>query len=95
MWYLYVLRCRDNSFYTGITTDVARRVAEHQAGVGARYTRAHLPVELLAAWQYPNRSVATRVEHRFKTLTHQAKATWVEGRQPFMDGPFAFAALEE
>lgn len=95
MWYLYVLHCHGNSFYTGITTDVARRVAEHQAGVGARYTRAHLPVELLAAWQYPNRSVATRVEYQFKALTHVAKATWITDRQPFMGGPFAFAVLDE
>ncbi|MEA3307953.1 MAG: GIY-YIG nuclease family protein [Chloroflexota bacterium] len=95
MWYLYVLHCRDNSLYTGITTDVARRVAEHQAGVGARYTRAHLPVELLAAWQYPNRSVATRVEHRFKALTHQAKSAWVESRQPFMDGDFVSAMFDK
>ncbi|HEY88439.1 MAG TPA: GIY-YIG nuclease family protein [Thermoflexia bacterium] len=95
MWYLYVLHCRDNSFYTGITTDVARRVAEHQAGVGARYTRAHLPVELLAAWQYPNRSVATHVEYKFKALTHKAKIAWIAGRQPFMDGPFACAVLDE
>ena len=93
MWYLYVLHCRDNSFYTGITTDVARRVAEHQAGAGARYTRSHLPVELLAAWQYPDQSAAAQAEYQFKALTHNSKAAWIEGRWPFMGGPFAYAVL--
>ncbi|MGC9399181.1 MAG: NUDIX domain-containing protein [Anaerolineae bacterium] len=93
MWYLYVLRCGDGSFYTGITTDVARRLREHQAGRGAHYTRTHLPVELVAAWRYPDQSTATRVEYQFKQLPHGAKAAWVEGRWTFMGGPFAFEAL--
>ncbi len=95
MWYLYVLRCKGGSFYTGITTNVARRVIEHQAGRGAKYTQTHRPVTLLAAWRYPDRSTATQVEYQFKQLSHRAKAAWVEGCWPFMGGPFAHDVLDE
>lgn len=95
MWYLYVLRCYDGSFYTGITNDVSRRLAEHQAGRGARYTRTHLPVELVAAWLYPDRSTATRVELQFKALSRTGKQAWIAGRWPFMGGPFAFGMMGE
>ena len=94
MWYLYVLRCHDDSLYTGITTDVPRRLQEHQRGKGARYTRAHRPVTLAAAWRYGDRSTATRVEYQFKLLSHAAKAAWIEGCWPFMGGPFAADALD-
>lgn len=93
MWYLYVLRCKDDSFYTGITTDLARRLKEHRAGRGSNYTRAHLPVSLIAAWEFPDRSSATRAEYKFKSLQHFAKAAWAAGRWPFLAAPFAFEAL--
>ncbi len=95
MWYLYLLECNDGSYYAGITSDVARRLATHQAGRGARYTRAHLPVKLIAAWRYPDQGDAMRAERQFKRLTRFAKGAWATGRWPFMDGPFAFEALEQ
>ncbi len=95
MWYLYVLKCSDESFYTGITNDVVRRVAEHQAGRGARYTRMHLPVTLLAAWQYPDRGTATQAEAAFKRLRRSAKQARIEARRPFADAPFAFDVLDD
>lgn len=93
MWYLYVLRCKDDSFYTGITKDLARRLKEHRAGRGSNYTRAHLPVSLIAAWEFPDRSSATRAEYKFKSLQHFAKAAWAAGHWPFLAAPFAFEAL--
>ncbi len=93
MWYLYVLRCRGDTLYAGITTDVARRLAEHQAGKGARYTRAHLPVQLAAVWQFPDQSAALKAERRFKSLPRYAKAAWVEHCWPFEGAPCDFAAL--
>ncbi len=93
MWYLYVLRCKDDAFYTGITTDLTRRVKEHRAGQGSNYTRAHLPVSLIAAWEFPDRSAASRAEYKFKSLQHFAKAAWAAGRWPFLEAPFAFEAL--
>ncbi len=95
MWYLYVLQCNDASFYTGITNDVPRRLAEHQAGRGARYTRIRLPVRLLAAWRYPDRSAATQAEAAFKKLRRAAKQSRVESRRPFLGAPFAFEVLDD
>jgi len=94
MWYVYVLRCGDDSLYTGMTKDVARRVHEHQSGRGARYTRAHLPVRLVAAWRFPNRSAASSAEVRFKRLARYRKLGFVRGRLPFLDSPFAHATVE-
>lgn len=74
-YYVYMVRCADGSIYTGITTDVARRMAEHRSGVGraARYTRTH-PVEALAGlWGAPDRATASRLEYRLKRLSHEEK----------------------
>ena len=93
-WYLYVLRCGDGSLYTGATNDVSRRLAQHQAGQGARYTRAHRPVALAAAWRFPDQSTALRAEAAFKRLNRPAKDAWIAGRWPFADAPFAFAHFD-
>jgi len=94
VWYVYVLRCSDDSLYTGMTKDVARRVREHQSGHGARYTRAHLPVRLVAAWRFPNRSAASAAEVRFKRLARCRKLGFVRRQLPFLDSPFARATVE-
>ena len=74
LWYLYVVRCVDSTLYTGITTDVDRRVREHNASKrGAKYTRARRPVELVWSKEYPNRSEAQKAEYNFKKLFHQQK----------------------
>lgn len=73
-WYLYVLQCSDNSLYTGITTDVERRVEEHNSSPkGARYTRSRRPVQLVHIEEYPDRSTATKEERLFKKLRRQQK----------------------
>jgi putative endonuclease len=71
--WVYVLRCRDGSLYTGWTVDVERRVAAHAAGRGSRYTRSRLPVQLLAAIAMPDSSAARREEARIKRLPRTAK----------------------
>jgi len=71
--YVYVLRCCDDSLYTGWTTDVGRRLRAHAAGCGARYTRSRLPVTLAACWEVANRSEALRLEARFKRLSREEK----------------------
>ncbi|MFD0740489.1 GIY-YIG nuclease family protein [Lysobacter koreensis] len=68
-WYVYLLQCRDGSLYTGIAVDVERRYAQHAAGKGARYTRAHPPERVLARFGYPDRASASRVEYAIKQLT--------------------------
>ena len=72
-WYVYLIECRGGSIYTGIAIDVAARYAAHVAGKGARYTRAHPPKRLLAAFEYPDRSAASTAEYRIKQLTARGK----------------------
>lgn len=71
--YLYVLACGDGSLYTGYTVDVAARVAAHQAGTGAKYTRAHAPVRLLAQARFFSKSRAMSAEALFKRLPREGK----------------------
>ena len=68
-WFLYLLECTNGSIYTGITTDVQARFEAHRCGKGARYTRAHPPVELLAWQKHPDRSAAASAEWRVKKLS--------------------------
>lgn len=78
---VYVLRCRDGTLYTGATTDLARRVAAHGRGKGAKYTRGRLPIALVAWWHPTTFSVAKSHEARFKRLTRSAKlATLCSGK---------------
>ena len=72
-WSLYLLECRDSSIYTGIARDVEKRFVAHCAGKGARYTRAHPPLRILAAILIGDRSQALRAEHRVKQLAAAEK----------------------
>ena len=71
--WVYLLRCRDGSLYTGWTTDVSRRLARHRAGIASRYTASRLPVELAIALPMPDHSAARREEARIKALDRAAK----------------------
>jgi putative endonuclease len=73
MHYVYVLRCADDTLYTGYTTDVDRRVAEHDAGEGAKYTRGRTPVELVHTESFDTRSAALSREHEVKALSRAEK----------------------
>ncbi|WP_222615258.1 GIY-YIG nuclease family protein [Persicimonas caeni] len=80
-WYLYVLECVDETLYTGITTDLERRLHEHNhTAKGAKYTRCRRPVELVASWTYESRSDAASAEWHFKQLTRRQKLRRVEER---------------
>ncbi|MFB6119781.1 MAG: GIY-YIG nuclease family protein [Halobacteriaceae archaeon] len=72
--WVYVLECADGTFYTGYTTDVERRVAEHDAGEGAKYTRGRTPVELVYTEECESRSAALSREYELKQLRHDEKA---------------------
>ena len=75
--WVYLLRCRDGSLYTGWTVDLERRVARHQAGVGSRYTASRRPVALALALPMPDRSSARRAEVRIKQLSRRQKLTLI------------------
>lgn len=69
-----MVRCRHNSLYTGIATDVTRRVQEHHDGaLGARYLRGRAPLKLVGQWAVGDRSTALRVERRIKRLDKRSK----------------------
>lgn len=72
-WMVYLLRCRDGSLYTGITTDLAKRLDTHAAGKASRYTRSRLPVRLVYAEPQPDRSQALRREAAIKKLRRADK----------------------
>ncbi len=72
-WYVYILRCRDNSLYTGMTDDLERRLAAHNAGKGAKYTRGRGPVELVYHEEFATKAEACSREYRIKRLSRQDK----------------------
>jgi len=73
MWFIYILECSDESLYTGITTDVNKRIETHNKGKGAKYTRSRLPVKLVTYFEALNRSQASKEEYRIKQLTRKQK----------------------
>ena len=74
MYTLYILECADKTLYTGITTDINRRIKEHNSSdLGARYTRSRRPVKLLFLKKFKNRSSATKEELRIKKLSRKEK----------------------
>ena len=75
---VYVLRCADGSLYTGYTTDVERRVAEHDAGEGAKYTKGRTPVDLVHVESYESRSAAMAREYEIKQLRREEKERLVD-----------------
>ena len=80
--WVYLLRCiPDGSLYTGWTVDLDRRLAAHQAGVGSRYTRSRLPVELAAALPMPDARRARQEEARIKRLTRAEKLALIAAHQ--------------
>ena len=72
-WSVYILRCGDGTFYTGITNDIGKRIESHSSGHGSKYTRSRLPVELVYQEQANNRSEATRRELEIKGLSRKDK----------------------
>ena len=77
MWFVYLVQCRDGSYYTGVARDVERRIAEHNAGRGARYTRGRGPVVVVAASRAMEKRAASRLEHAVKQLPRRSKAAAV------------------
>jgi putative endonuclease len=86
---VYLVRCRDGSLYTGIATDVARRLIEHEDGAkGAKYLRGKGPLKLVYQKQVGDRSLASKIESRIKRMS-QAEKTDVRGLSERIDGLMA------
>ena len=73
IWYLYILRCKDDTLYTGITTDVEKRLEAHRSGRGAKYTRGRAPLELVYRETCGSHSDALKREHQIKALSREDK----------------------
>ena len=78
-YYLYILRCGDGSLYTGITTDVERRLAVHRSGRGAKYTLGRGPLTVVYREECGDKSAALRRELAVKALTREEKLALIEG----------------
>ena len=73
-WFLYVLKCNDGTLYTGVTTNIDRRLNEHNTSMkGAKYTKTRRPVNLVYWLKFLDRSAAQKAEYRFKQLTREEK----------------------
>ena len=72
-WFVYILKCADESLYTGITTDCDRRLQQHNSGVGAKYTRCRLPVAMVYTENAESRSDASKREYQIKKLSRHQK----------------------
>ena len=80
-WYLYILRCRDNTLYTGITTDVEKRLEAHRSGKGAKYTRGRAPLELVYRETCGSHSDALKREAEIKKFSRQAKELLIKSQR--------------
>jgi putative endonuclease len=80
-WHVYIVRCADRTLYTGVATDVAARVAKHNAGAGAKYTRGRRPVTLVYSEPAGPRGMALQREFAIKRLSRQTKLQLIAGRR--------------
>ncbi len=80
-WYLYILRCKDGTLYTGITTDVDKRLEAHRSGKGAKYTRGRSPLELVYRETCGSHSEALKRERKIKSLTREEKQKLIESEE--------------
>ena len=79
-WHVYMLRCADRSLYTGVATDITARVAAHNAGKGAKYTRGRLPAKLVYQEAVADRGTALKREYAIKRMSVAAKRQLIRQR---------------
>lgn len=72
-WYVYILKCKDNSLYTGITNNLEKRIEKHNKGIGAKYTKGRRPVKLMKKFTVNNKSEALKLECKIKKLSKKEK----------------------
>ena len=80
MFFVYMLKCKDGSFYTGSTNNLKKRLQNHRNGTGSKYVRSRLPFELVYSEEVPNRSEALKRELKIKALTREEKMKLVNSR---------------
>lgn len=83
MYYTYMIRCEDNSIYTGMTNNLEKRIEEHisKSKNGAKYTKSHNAVKLETAWRSKDKSLACKLEYQIKNLTKLQKENLINGEK--------------
>ena len=84
-WFLYIAECSDKTWYTGITTDIARRLRQHNAGTASRYTRSRLPVSIIYRKSCRSKSAALKKELAVKAMTREEKKLYVTRKKKQMN----------
>lgn len=83
MWYVYILRCKNGTFYTGITNNLKRRLKEHSSGKGARFTRSFGAEKIVFSEQHPDKSSALKREVQIKSWTRKEKSIFIAGEKNY------------
>lgn len=81
MYYTYMVRCEDNSIYTGMTNNLEKRINEHISKKGAKYTKSHKATRLEIAWRSKTKSFACKLEYQIKNLSKQQKENLINGEK--------------
>ena len=81
LYYVYILRCKDGSYYTGCTKDTEKRFELHKKGHGARYTRIHKPEKLVYVEKFENLGEAIKRERQIKTFRHEKKSRLINNQK--------------
>ena len=80
-YYVYIILCEDDSYYTGITNDLINRFNKHSKGMGANYTKLRKPLKFLSAWKVENISIALKIEHYIKSKNKKIKILFVKNNR--------------
>ena len=94
-WYVYIVKCKDNSLYTGITTNIKRRISEHNAKVGAKSLRGKVPVHLVYKEIFINQILAAKREREIKGWTRIKKINLIESVKSYLNNNFEGFTLNE
>ena len=81
MYYTYMIRCEDNSIYTGMTNNINKRLSEHLTNKGAKYTKTHQAKKLESIWRSKDKSLACKLEYQIKQLTKKQKEDLICGEK--------------
>jgi len=80
MWFVYIIKCKGGSLYTGSTNDLERRFKEHKAGKGGRYTRSHIPKKIVFFEKHVNKIIALKREREIKSWPRKEKIRFIKSR---------------
>ena len=81
MYYTYMIRCKDNSIYTGMTNNIENRIKKHISGKGAKYTKSHQAEKIEAVWRTKDKSLACKLEYQIKQLEKSQKEKLIKGER--------------